>query len=86
MAVKSHVLSGHVMDKKATNRKLMPLIAKIVDELRKEFPKIKVLYAEEGEYRIGTKPNPSKYVVPTIDERKVVKNERESKRKPRKRN
>ena len=60
----------------------MPLTAKIVDELRKEFPKIKVLYAEEGQYRIGTKPDPSKYVVPTIDERKVVKNER----KPRKRN
>ena len=80
--MKSHVLSGHVMDKKATNRKLMPLTAKIVDELRKEFPKIKVLYAEEGQYRIGTKPDPSKYVVPTIDERKVVKNER----KPRKRN
>jgi hypothetical protein len=73
MAMKSHVLSGHVMDKKTTNRKLMPLTAKIVDELRKEFPKIKVLYAEEGQYRIGTKPDPSKYVVPTIDERKLDK-------------
>ena len=61
------------MDKKATNRKLMPLTAKIVDELRKEFPKIKVLYAEEGEYRIGTKPDRSKYVVPCIDERKLEK-------------
>jgi hypothetical protein len=28
------------------------------------FPKIKVLYAEEGQYRVGKKPDPSKYVVP----------------------
>ena len=51
----------------------MPLTARIVDELRKEFPKIKVLYAEEGQYRIGKKPDKSKYVVPTIDERKLIK-------------
>ena len=50
----------------------MPEIAKIVDSFRTVFPKIKVLYAEEGEYRIGNKPDPSKYVVPTIDERKVI--------------
>ena len=61
----------------------MPQTAKLVDELRMVFPKIKVLYAEEGQYRIGTKPDPSKYVVPTIDERKVVKNERESKQRKR---
>ena len=61
----------------------MPQTAKLVDELRMVFPKIKVLYAEEGQYRIGKKPDPSKYVVPTIDERKVVKNERESKRRKR---
>jgi hypothetical protein len=52
----------------------MPQIAKIVDEFRTVFPKIKVLYAEEGDYRIGNKPDPSKYVVPTIDERKVIPN------------
>ena len=50
----------------------MPEIAKIVDSFRTVFPKIKVLYAEEGEYRIGNKPDPSKYVVPCIDERKVI--------------
>ena len=50
----------------------MPQTAKLVDELRMVFPKIKVLYAEEGQYRIGKKPDPSKYVVPTIDERKVA--------------
>jgi hypothetical protein len=61
------------MDSKSRNRRLMPQIAKIVDEFRTVFPKIKVLYAEEGDYRIGNKPDPSKYVVPTIDERKLVK-------------
>ena len=51
----------------------MPQTAKVVDELRMVFPKIKVLYAEEGQYRIGKKPDPSKYVVPCIDERKLIK-------------
>ena len=41
----------------------MPETAKIVDHFRTVFPKIKVLYAEEGQYRIGTKPDPSKYAV-----------------------
>jgi hypothetical protein len=31
------------------------------------FPKIKVLYAEEGQYRVGKKPDPSKYVTPNLD-------------------
>ena len=44
----------------------MPQTAKLVDELRMVFPKIKVLYAEEGPYRVGKKPDPSKYVVPNI--------------------
>ena len=60
------------MDNKTKNRQLMPQTAKLVDELRMVFPKIKVLYAEEGQYRIGKKPDPSKYVVPCIDERKVI--------------
>jgi hypothetical protein len=30
------------------------------------FPKIKVLYAEEGQYRVGKKPDPSKYATPNI--------------------
>ena len=64
------------MDNKTKNRQLMPQTAKVVDELRMVFPKIKVLYAEEGQYRIGKKPDPSKYVVPTIDERKVIKDGR----------
>ena len=42
----------------------MPETAKVVDYFRTVFPKIKVLYAEEGDYRIGNKPDPSKYVVP----------------------
>ena len=46
----------------------MPETAKIVDQFRTVFPKIKVLYAEEGQYRIGVKPDPSKYVVPCINE------------------
>jgi hypothetical protein len=41
--------------------------------MRTEFPGIKVLYAEEGDYRVGKKPDPSKYVVPCIDERKLKK-------------
>lgn len=44
----------------------MPETAKIVDLFRTVFPKIKVLYAEEGQYRVGVKPDPSKYVVPNI--------------------
>jgi hypothetical protein len=51
----------------------MPETAKVVDYFRTVFPKIKVLYAEEGQYRIGKKPDPSKYVVPCIDERKLIK-------------
>jgi hypothetical protein len=51
----------------------MPETAKVVDHFRTVFPKIKVLYAEEGQYRIGVKPDPSKYVVPNIDERKLIK-------------
>ena len=42
----------------------MPETAKVVDHFRTVFPKIKVLYAEEGQYRIGNKPDPSKYVTP----------------------
>ena len=51
----------------------MPETAKVVDYFRTVFPKIKVIYAEEGDYRIGKKPDPSKYVVPCIDERKLEK-------------
>ena len=42
----------------------MPKTAKVVDWMRTEFPGIKVLYAEEGQYRIGKKPDESKRVVP----------------------
>lgn len=51
----------------------MPETAKVVDYFRMVFPKIKVLYAEEGDYRIGKKPDPSKYAVPCIDEKKLEK-------------
>jgi hypothetical protein len=64
------------MDSKSKNRELMPETAKLVDKFRTVFPKIKVLYAEEGQYRVGNKPDKSKYVVPCIDERKLVKKER----------
>ena len=45
----------------------MPETAKIVDSFRMVFPKIKVLYAEEGQFRVGKKPDPSKYVTPNLD-------------------
>ena len=54
----------------------MPETAKIVDSFRTVFPKIKVLYAEEGQYRVGVKPDRSKYVVPNIaylDDKPTVK-------------
>ena len=51
----------------------MPEVSRIVDWMRTEFPNIKVLYAEEGQYRVGKKPDPSKYVVPCIDEKKLEK-------------
>ena len=51
----------------------MPEVSRIVDWMRTEFPGIKVLYAEEGDYRVGKKPDPSKYVVPCIDERNLEK-------------
>jgi len=51
------------MDNKTKNRLLMPETAKVVDYFRTVFPKIKVLYAEEGDYRIGKKPDASKYAV-----------------------
>jgi hypothetical protein len=56
------------MDSKSKNRQLMPETAKVVDYFRTVFPKIKVIYAEEGDYRIGKKPDPSKYVVPCFSE------------------
>ena len=46
----------------------MPEVSRIVDWMRTEFPGIKVLYAEEGQYRVGLKPDPSKYVVPCFSE------------------
>ena len=45
----------------------MPKVSQIVDWMRTEFPSIKVLYAEEGQYRVGVKPDPSKYVAPNLD-------------------
>lgn len=44
----------------------MPKVSQIVDWMRTEFPKVKVLYAEEGQYRVGKKPDPSKYATPNI--------------------
>lgn len=44
----------------------MPEVSRIVDWMRTEFPDIKVLYAEEGQYRLGKKPDESKRVIPNI--------------------
>jgi len=55
------------MDSKSKNRLLMPETAKVVDIFREVFPKIKVIYAEEGDYRIGKKPDMSKLVAPNLD-------------------
>ena len=52
----------------------MPEVSRIVDWMRTEFPGIKVIYAEEGQYRVGKMPYRSKYVVPCISEPKVIKN------------
>lgn len=35
----------------------MPTIAKAIDEWKSVFPDIKVLYAEEGSYSMGKKPD-----------------------------
>jgi hypothetical protein len=49
------------------NRKLMPNTARIVDWLRSELGEgVKVLYAEEGQYRVGKKIE-GKLVVPYFD-------------------
>jgi hypothetical protein len=44
----------------------MPHTAATIDFLRSEFPGIKVLYAEEGDYRIGKDIDRSKLVKPCI--------------------
>lgn len=33
----------------------MPHVAKMIDELKKELPGIKVLWAEEGQYQVGSR-------------------------------
>lgn len=39
----------------STNRERMPNVAKMVDEIRKHFGEgVKVLYAKEGDYELGT--------------------------------
>ena len=45
----------------------MPHTAKMVDEIRKVIPDIKVIYAEEGNYKLG-KPLGSA-VVPHLEEK-----------------
>jgi len=43
------------MDKKNKNRLLMPKTAKLIDWIRSEIPDVKVLYAEEGQYKVGSR-------------------------------
>ena len=42
------------MEKKAKNRLLMPQTAKMIDWIRSEID-VKVLYAEEGQYKLGSR-------------------------------
>ena len=46
----------------------MPHTAAMIDELRNEFGDIKVLHAEEGDYRIGKPLDRSKLVKPVIQQ------------------
>lgn len=56
------------------NRAKMPNVARMVDEVRAVFGDgVKVLWAREGEYELGTRPDRSKYVVPCFDEPKKEK-------------
>ena len=50
------------------NRRLMPHTAATIDWLRSELGNIKVLYAEEGNYRMGTPIDRSKLAKPAIQE------------------
>jgi hypothetical protein len=43
------------MEKKTKNRLLMPNTAKMIDWIRSEIPDVKVLYAEEGQYKVGSR-------------------------------
>ena len=56
------------------NRKRMPNVARMVDEVKAVFGEgCKVLWAREGGYELGTPIDTSKLVVPCIDERKFEK-------------
>ena len=58
------------------NRRLMPQTAVLIDQLRNELGDIKVLYAEEGDYRMGTPLDRSKLVkldIPPPEETKKRK-------------
>lgn len=49
------------------NRKRMPNVAKVIDEVRAVFGDgCKVLWAREGGYELGTPIDPSKLVVPNV--------------------
>jgi hypothetical protein len=50
--------------KRNRNRELMPNVAEMVDEWRKFFPGLKVIWAEDLEtgHSVGTKPEPEKHV------------------------
>lgn len=53
----------------------MPNVAKMVDEIRKHFGEdVKVLYAKEGGYELGTPIDRSKLAVPNICEGAPKKN------------
>lgn len=44
------------MTTREENRKRMPGVAEIVDEVRKYFPGAKVIYAREGDIEVGKRP------------------------------
>ena len=54
---------------KQSNRELMPVVAKIIDEFTAVFgPGIKVLWAKEGGTELGTPLDRTKLVMPFMDE------------------
>lgn len=50
-----------------SNRDKMPNVAKMVDDVRAIFgPGVKVVYAREGEYELGKRPDPANFVTPIV--------------------
>ena len=59
----------------------MPKVSLIVDWMKIDFPGIKVLWAQEGDYMLGKKPDKSKYCTPNLDYLNDKKVEKKTKKK-----